>query len=97
MISTSKWEKHFTITKLTGFFDMLSINEVVVLGHSMGYVDFEYMEIIENMLNPDRWLVTWYDINEKKDILNRRIFHSLIKYCFVGWKIFYAHKLCIIM
>ena len=61
--------KTLQITKLTDFLNKLSINEVVVLGHSMGYVDFEYMEIIENMLNPDRWLVTWYDINEKKDIL----------------------------
>ena len=74
--------KTLQINKLSDFLNKLSINEVIVLGHAMGEVDFEYMEIIDKMLNPARWLVSWYDVNDKKDILNRGYsFVNKIQFC----------------
>lgn len=34
------------------------ITEVVVLGHSMGSVDSEYMELIESAICPNIWMVS---------------------------------------
>lgn len=37
------------------------VEEIIVLGHSMGLVDQPYFEKIEEMLKPPKWLITRYN------------------------------------
>ena len=75
-------EKQLKIDKLNDFMNGLNVCEVIVLGHSMGIVDFDYMEEIEKGLNPKRWLISYYKDHEKNDILNRGYsFASKIQFC----------------
>lgn len=60
----------------TGFFAELSkkantINEVIVLGHSMSVVDLEYykkiVEILKSKLEEIKWIVSYYDGEDSKN------------------------------
>lgn len=57
------------------------IEEVVVLGHSMGEVDREYMEIINSLVQPKRWIVSTYDNNPNQTILGSYSFSEKITTC----------------
>lgn len=57
------------------------IEEVVVLGHSMGEVDREYMEIIDSLVQPKRWIVSTYYNNPNQTILGSYSFSEKITTC----------------
>lgn len=57
----SSWEKKLEIDKLVSFLSMCEkIDRVVVLGHSMSPVDYEYMERVDASLNPRIWEISYY-------------------------------------
>lgn len=45
-----------------------TIDFVVVLGHSMSSVDSKYMEMVESLLHPKKWYISYYNIYDKPDI-----------------------------
>ena len=58
----ASFQKMFQMQKLEEFLDGLSdITEVVVMGHSMGDVDSDYMEMIEEKLHPEKWYISQYN------------------------------------
>lgn len=60
------WKKKLQIDNLQVFLARCyGIDRIVVLGHSMSAVDFEYMEQVEKNLRPVSWEISYYD---KKDI-----------------------------
>ena len=47
--------------KLVEFISTLNdIDEIIVLGHSIGKVDLPYFEIIESVIHPSQWRVSFY-------------------------------------
>lgn len=40
------------------------IEEVLVYGHSLGDVDAPYLELVDNILQPTIWRVSYYDNKE---------------------------------
>lgn len=44
--------------------NLKNIDEVVVLGHSIGSVDAPYFELIDQRLNPRVWNISYYDDND---------------------------------
>ena len=59
------------------------INKIVVLGHSMGQVDSDYMEQIECMLHPDEWEIYFHDSNDV--IENSKNYSFTSKIYFSKW------------
>ena len=60
------WRKKLQIDNLQVFLARCyGIDRIVVLGHSMSAVDFEYMEQVEKNLRPVSWEISYYN---KKDI-----------------------------
>ena len=57
------------------------IEEVVVLGHSMGEVDREYMEIIDSLIQPKRWIISTYNNNPNQTLLGSYSFSKKITTC----------------
>lgn len=55
----TSWKKELQFEKLMQFLKGISINEIIVLGHSMSPVDSEYMELIEKILQPERWSISY--------------------------------------
>lgn len=56
------WKKSIRLKELKVFLDKIGvIDEVFVLGHSMSDVDREYMELIEQIINPISWNISQYD------------------------------------
>lgn len=61
-------KKQYQINELKNYLNSLGhIDEVVILGHGLGDVDREYMELIEKTLSPYRWIVSVKDIAEIKE------------------------------
>ena len=55
------WQKKAKLKKLKRFLENCQgINQVVVLGHSMGEVDAKYMEVIEKVIHPTEWKISYY-------------------------------------
>lgn len=58
----ASFQKKFQMQRLEEFLDGLSdITCVVVMGHSMGDVDSDYMEMIEEKLHPEKWYISQYN------------------------------------
>lgn len=57
------------------------IDEVVVLGQSMAEVDSEYMEIIEGVIKPKRWIISQFEGQPDKLDLKNYIFNKKISFC----------------
>ena len=57
------------------------IDEIVVLGHSMAEVDCEYMEMIEQILVPDRWIISQYEGSPNFKSLKEYSFFNKIQFC----------------
>lgn len=56
------WKKELRVAELEEYLSTWDkIDEVVVLGHSMEAVDSGYFELIERMLNPEKWIVYYHD------------------------------------
>ena len=62
--------KELKISELDNFLNTVDADEVVVLGHSMGLVDFEYMERIERRLHPRCWTVSYHKAEDIVKIQN---------------------------
>lgn len=61
----SSWEKKLEIDKLVSFLLKCGkMDRVVVLGHSMSPVDYEYMEKVDATLNPRIWEISYYNEND---------------------------------
>ena len=57
----AKWEKHLQLVALVNFLSLCTnIDSVVVLGHSMSFVDAEYMEQVEMFISPTNWNVSYF-------------------------------------
>lgn len=59
------------------------INQIVVLGHSMGQVDSEYMEQIERILHPIEWEISVHDSDDVK--VNSQRYSFVSKIHFFNW------------
>lgn len=63
------WRKPLQIDQLRKFLlECHSITNVIVLGHSMGSVDAEYMEEIEKEICPRTWRISYYKTNDIEHI-----------------------------
>lgn len=61
----SSLEKKLEIDKLVSFLLKCGkMDRVVVLGHSMSPVDYEYMEKVDATLNPSIWEISYYNEND---------------------------------
>ena len=55
------WQKNVRLKKLKCFLEKCQgIDQIVVLGHSMGEVDAKYMEMIEKIIAPTTWKISYY-------------------------------------
>lgn len=59
------------------------INQIVVLGHSMGLVDSDYMEQIESMLHPIEWKISFHNSDDVK--VNSQMYSFASKIRFFNW------------
>lgn len=59
------------------------IDQIVVLGHSMGPVDSDYMEQIEEMLHPVKWIIYFHDSDDVK--VNSQMYSFASKIQFLYW------------
>lgn len=67
------WEKRLEIDKLESFLSMCEkIDRVVVLGHSMSPVDYEYMERVDERINPRIWEISFYNESDIQRIKSQR-------------------------
>lgn len=55
------WKKELQLNSVREFINDKMITRVVVLGHSMGTVDSDYFEKIEEWLHPAEWIVFYHD------------------------------------
>lgn len=80
-------KKVIQMTILNDFLHCCSgINKIVVLGHSMGQVDSDYMEQIERMIHPDEWEIYFHDSNDVKE--NSKKYSFVHKIHFFEWEHF---------
>lgn len=78
------WRKNIQLDKLKEFLNNIhNIDQICVMGHSMSYVDGEYMELIEEILSPSKWYISQHNNYPGKEALgsysfaNRVVFYSL--------------------
>ena len=76
--------KEIQLYKLRNFLHNIQyIDHICVMGHSMSYVDSEYMELIEKTLHPSKWYISQYNNSPSYEELdfysfaNKIIFYSL--------------------
>lgn len=78
-------KKELQLKKLSDFLCGLSglIHNVCVMGHSMSDVDYDYMELIETIIQPQKWYVSQFCGEQSKDKMkmysfsDKVIFYSL--------------------
>jgi len=63
------------INENLSFFNMLgNISEVLVLGHSISFVDIKYFQLIRNRVKKDAtWIVSYYHSTEKEEKLKKML------------------------
>ncbi|MGN0684450.1 MAG: AbiH family protein [Oscillospiraceae bacterium] len=78
------WRKNIQLNKLKEFLNNIhNIDRICVMGHSMSYVDGEYMELIEEILSPSKWYISQHNNSPSKEALgyysfaNKVVFYSL--------------------
>lgn len=75
------FKKKIKIEALKDFLDEVrNIDEIRVLGHSMSETDLKYMELIEEILNPNSWYISQHENNPNTDSLNKYSFKSKVKF-----------------
>lgn len=75
--------KKLQLDKLRNFLTGIrNIDQIYVMGHSMSYVDSEYMELIEEILTPSKWYISQYN--------NSPCNKELSMYSFANKVIFYS-------
>jgi hypothetical protein len=57
------------------------VEEIIVLGHSMGLVDKPYFELLEELLNPVRWQLSQYENTPSKEDMLDYSFHTKVDFC----------------
>ena len=57
-----------------------NITQVVVMGHSMSNVDSDYMEIIEESLKPNQWMISQFNNDPNDSTLSQYSFYSKVKF-----------------
>lgn len=77
----SSFQKEFQLQRLEKFLDGISdITRIVVMGHSMGNVDSDYMEKIEEKIHPEKWCISQHEGSPNKCILSNYSFYNKIKF-----------------
>lgn len=84
------WRKNIQLNELVNFlYNLHNIDQICVMGHSMSYVDSEYMEVVERILKPKKWYISQYNGSPS--------FEELVSYSFGNKIQFYSlnklHKL----
>lgn len=76
------WKKHLRINELRFFLSQCDcIDRVVVLGHSMSAVDFEYMEEVEHAFRPSFWDISYYNTYDIKRVQSQPYsFHNKMRF-----------------
>lgn len=63
------WRKKIKIDKLKDFLEKVGPVDIVkVYGHSLSAVDAEYMEIIDEIADPEKWYIYYYSKDSKKQL-----------------------------
>lgn len=78
----AKWEKHLQLLGLINFLSRCrNVERVLVLGHSMSYVDAEYMEQVEMALCPNAWNISYFTCDDIRRIQSQNYsFNKKIKF-----------------
>lgn len=78
-------KKNMQIERLKSFLmNAGKIEEVLVYGHSLGDVDAPYLELVDNILQPTIWKVSYY--NDKDDVFfNSEVLSFRNKISFFHW------------
>jgi hypothetical protein len=73
-------QKEHQINNLINWIDDYkdNVNEIIVLGHSMGLVDKVYFEELEKVLKPKKWRISRYENNPSNDELKCYSFFTKI-------------------
>lgn len=75
------WAKQYQLQSLATYLSKhKNINEVVVLGHSMGLVDAEYMNCINQIVQPFEWKISYYDPQKICGIMQQYLFSNKFKF-----------------
>jgi len=76
-------QKHVRLEELSNWIEpyIKDINEIIVLGHSMGAVDKPYFELLEQKINPPRWIISQYGDSPHIDYLSSYSFSNKISFC----------------
>lgn len=79
-------KKVFQCEKLITFLNnpmIEQIDEVVVLGHSMADVDMDYMEVIEKLVNPTKWIISQFNGSPSQTELSKYSFSYKVAFCMI--------------
>lgn len=57
------------------------IKEVIVLGHSMDSVDSKYFNLINDIVQPQKWIISQHNNNPCKEIIQNYTFVDIVEYC----------------
>lgn len=57
------------------------IEEVIVLGHSMGNVDKTYFDSIDKIINPKKWIISQYDNSPNNKDVEKYTFVNKVTFC----------------
>ena len=75
------WAKQYQLQPLAKYLSVPNnLNEVVVLGHSMGLVDAIYIEYIEQIIHPQTWNISYHDYSRISEIKKRYSFSYKFKF-----------------
>lgn len=76
-----KWKKDLKVKELKNFLNQLGdIDTVKVYGHSMAKVDAEYMESVEETLNPKIWKISYHKSRSKiEDVIQHYSFAQKVE------------------
>lgn len=75
------WRKNIQLKELEKFLHKIQqIDQIYVMGHSMSYVDGEYMEMIDRILSPSRWHISQFDNSPSKEQLGSYSFVNKIDF-----------------
>lgn len=61
--------------------DISNIDEIIVLGHSMGEVDLPYFELLEQKIKPRRWIISQFDESPNIEDLKIYSFWNKVEFC----------------
>lgn len=58
-----------------------NVDEIIVLGHSMGIVDKPYFELLEETISPDKWTISQFQNNPDETHMQKYSFACKVGFC----------------